>query len=361
MKKSAILMVVIAIQLLASCKNGTLKITNANDLINEFKENQVSALAKYKGQTVEFVGTFNNISGSNTDGTYPLIMIDSSLKINSQVRIFSSINKEYLIKNQILPYLSEKYFYNETNKAIYTDESMKELAKSALTNSDQTTDNNMGDMYDMLVRVDESIKVAMNCKNYPVDTNAYLTTREIKIDKDGNGFFYPMDTEINVSYKSLASIVNDIKANKIHKCDTSAETVIDKITLKGKIKDISFTKTNGGDDVMVIEIDNPEIVSKERVLDLNKLPALNFTGAQNALQEKIKSMKNLNSNWKYYKVNDQSGADLTQVVDGQYKVTRKVLPTEKFEIISQDESSVQVKFENGSVGHIEKSKVIKFE
>jgi len=356
MKRTWLVMVIAATLLMTSCKNGELKVTNANDLINEFKENHITALAKYKGQTVEFVGTFG-LNSNEDDATFYLL--DSGIRINNGVRVVSNYNKDILKKNSLTPYIDEKYFYNENSKEIYTDEVMKQIAKSVLTNSDQTK-NNTTDIYKYLTSVEGSIFNAMNCKNYPIDTLAYLQTKEIKIDKDGKGFFYPMDTTISTDYPDLKTIANDIKTNKIHRCDSLYEAVIDRVTLKGKIKEITFTKTNVGDDVMVIQLENSEITNKEKIFDFNKLPVLDYTAAQKAIQEKMKAVSLISPDWKYYKVNDPNGADLLNPVERGYPVIRKVMPSERFEITADGTTFWNVKFEDGTTGMIEKGKVAKY-
>lgn len=348
MKKTVLVMVIAAIMLMISCKNGALKITNANDLIKEFKENPTSALAKYKGQTVEFVGTFD----VNIDEDAPLFLVDSGWRVNKSVRVFINYNKDSLKRKKIFPYLHETYFYNENTQEIYTDEKMNEIAMSVLTHTDRTT-NRSNEIYDILSGAEISIKSAINCKYYPIDTLAYVKTKELKVDANNSGFFYPFDTVIASD--------PDVKANKIHRCDSAYENVIDKVTLNGKIKDIKFTKTNAGDDVMVIQLENPEITNKERVFDFNTLPVLDYISAKKAVQEKLISVSSISPNWIYYKVNDPNGADL--MIGGGYnsKVVRKVSPSERFEIVGDNVTYWSVIFENGTTGNIEKTKVIKFE
>ena len=357
MKKQLIRLLTLVSVCLCSCKNDAIKITNVNDLIKEFNENSLTTIAKYKGQIVEFTGTFKPYSEG---GNFSLLGLDENMKINDQVRIVSNYNKDSLKRNSIFPYLEEKYFYDENTKEIYTDETMKEIASSVLTNSDQTTNNDNKDIYTKLEKVNADISKAIKSKNYDIDTAKYLQSNEIVMN-EGNGFYYAMDSEIKTNYPDLINIQNDIKSNKIHICDTVQQTVVDKVIMRGKIKDITSAKTNSGQSVIVITLDNAEIVNKERVFDFSKLPILNYTAGQTTLNEKIKSIHAISPNSKYYKVNDPNGADLMVRAGNGYKSSRTVLPNERFEIVGDQETFWSVKFEDGTMGSIDKTKVIKFE
>lgn len=280
-KFSTIVSMFLLLLLGSGCKDSAIKIYNVKDFMSEFADNNATATAKYKGQTVEFIGSFSDMEN------FPFLCYDTSLKTcNSAVQIFCDYNADSLKRNSIYHYLHEVYFYNTNTKEIYTNEAMNQIAKSVLTNSDRTTNTDNHDIYGKLDKVADAIHKAIKSKNSPIDTPLYLRSKEIQMN-EGNGFFYPMDTEINISYPDLKAIANDIRGNKIHRCDSLRETIIDKVTLRGKIKDISIAQNGAGENVIVIHLEKVEIRNKERIFDFNTLPILDYMAGQKALEEKI--------------------------------------------------------------------------